>query len=54
MAQVRIQHPGASVFTDEARAHKPLDSLGYCHAAQAHSAREFVRGPVHTNGIESL
>ena len=45
---------GASVFTDEARSYRPLASLGYAHAAVAHGAREFVRGPVHTNGIESL
>ena len=42
------------MFTDEHRSYKPLASLGYCHGAVAHSAREFARGPVHTNGIESL
>ena len=46
--------PGAVVFTDEHAAYRPLASLGDCHAAVAHGAREFVRGPVHTNGIESL
>ena len=46
--------PGAVVFTDEHRSYKPLVSLGYAHAAVAHGAREFVRGDVHTNGIESL
>ncbi len=45
---------GADVFTDEHRSYKPLASLGYCHAAGAHSVREFARGPLHTNGIESL
>ncbi len=45
---------GATVFTDGHKAYTPLASLGYAHAAVAHSAREFVRGPVHTNGIESL
>lgn len=45
---------GATVYTDAARAYKPLASLGYAHAAVAHSAREYVRGDVHTNGIESL
>ena len=45
---------GAEVFTDEHGSYKPLASLGYCHAAVAHSAREFARGPVSTNGIESL
>ena len=45
---------GADVFTDEHRSYKPLASLGYAHAAVAHSAKEFVRGDVHTNSIESL
>lgn len=45
---------GADAFTDEHSAYKPLASLGYCHAAVAHSAREYARGPIHTNGIESL
>ena len=46
--------PGADVFTDEHRSYKPLATLNYCHSAVAHSAREYARGPVHTNGIESL
>ena len=45
---------GADVYTDEHRSYKPLASLGYAHAAVAHSTREYVRGEVHTNGIESL
>lgn len=45
---------GAAVFTDEHGSYRPLASLGYAHAAVAHSAREYVRGDVHTNGIESL
>ncbi len=49
-----VARPGAVVFTDEHRSYRPLASLGYAHAAVAHGAREFVRGPVHTNGIESL
>ena len=45
---------GATVFTDEHRSYRPLATLGYAHAAVEHSAREYVRGDVHTNGIESL
>ena len=45
---------GATVYTDDAGAYRPLASLGYVHAAVAHSAREWVRGDVYTNGIESL
>ena len=46
--------PGAEVFTDEHRSYKPLASLGYCHAAVAHSARQWTDGTASTNGIESL
>ena len=49
-----VTEHGATVFTDEHRSYKPLASLGFAHEAVAHSAHEFVRGPVHTNGIESL
>ena len=49
-----VTRPGAEVYTDEHRSYKPLASLGYAHAAVAHSTREYVRGDVHTNGIESL
>ena len=45
---------GATVFTDELRSYRRLASLGYAHAAVAHGAREYVRGPVHINGVESL
>ena len=43
--------PDAKVYTDEGSAYTgmPRD-----HAAVNHSAREYVRGPVHTNGIESF
>ena len=44
----------ASIFTDDAKAHKPLASLGFRHVAVPHSVRVYVRGDVHTNGIESL
>lgn len=45
---------GAAVYTDEARAYKPLASLGNALAAAARSASEHLRGDVHTNGIEWL
>ena len=47
-----VTRPGAEVYTDEHRSYKPLASLGYAHAAVAHSTREYVRGDVHTNGID--
>ena len=41
---------GAQVYTDEARAYQGLRRP---HEAVAHSAKEYVRGMAHTNGIES-
>ena len=43
----------AVVFTDEWRGYRPLTAMGYDHARVAHGAREYVRGEVHTNGIEN-
>ena len=49
-----VAESGAAVFTDEHRSYRPLASLGYAHDAVSHSTREYVRGDMHTNGIESL
>ena len=43
--------PGATVYTDDATAY---ESLPFDHAAVKHSLSEYVKGDVHTNGIESL
>ena len=43
--------PGATVYTDDAGAYH---SLPFDHATVKHSLSEYVRGDVHTNGIESL
>ena len=43
--------PGATVYTDEATAY---ESLPFNHASVKHSISEYVKGDVHTNGIESL
>ena len=43
--------PGATVYTDEARGYQGMD---FDHEAVNHSAGEYVRGDVHTNGIEAL
>ena len=45
--------PGAFVFTDEAKAYKPL-RLFFRHRAVKHSVSEYVRGQAHTNGMESF
>ena len=50
---VRVQAaPGAAVHTDEASAYASMPE--YAHEAVHHSAGEYVRGSVHTNGIESF
>ena len=41
----------ATVYTDEAGAYKGIDRA---HESVNHSAHEYVRGDVHTNGIEAL
>ena len=43
--------PGATVYTDDAPAY---ESLPFDHASVKHSLSEYVKGDVHTNGIESL
>ena len=48
----RTVEPGSQVFTDGATAYRNLDGE-YTHEMVAHSAGEYVRGMVHTNGIES-
>ena len=42
-----------TLYTDEARAYKPLRAI-YHHESVNHSAGEYVRGKVHTNGVESF
>ena len=41
----------ATVYSDDASAY---DSLPYDHAVVKHSLSEYVKGEIHTNGIESL
>ena len=43
--------PGATIYTDDATAY---DTLPFNHAVIKHSLSEYVKGDVHTNGIESL
>ena len=42
---------GATVYTDDATAY---DTLPFDHAVIKHSLAEYVKGDIHTNGIESL
>ena len=42
--------PGTTIYTDDARAYTNPPN----HQAVKHSVAEYVRGQVHTNGIESF
>ena len=43
--------PGATVYSDDARAY---EGMPFDHETVTHSLSEYVRGDIHTNGIESL
>lgn len=44
---------GATIYTDEHSANLPL-AEDYTHRSVNHGVGEYVNGPVHTNGIESV
>ena len=44
---------GSSVYTDDAQAYNVIDGK-YRHESVNHTAREYVRGEIHTNSIESF
>jgi len=52
-AVFEVTVPGATVCTDEHRSYIGLDSH-YDHRTVCHSAKQFVDGMAHTNGIESV
>ena len=45
---------GSTLHTDDHKSYTGLDGLLYKHETVNHSAEEYVRGDVHTNGIESV
>lgn len=45
---------GANLFTDEHAGYADLDGLFFRHQTINHSAKEYVRGDAHTNGVESV
>ncbi|HMN51577.1 MAG TPA: transposase, partial [Xanthobacteraceae bacterium] len=46
--------PGATVSTDELLSYGLLTGYGYKHGTVKHRAKEYVRGDVHVNSIESF
>ena len=50
---LRYVRQGSRVATDELGSYKLLPEEGYAHGTINHRAGEYVRGPVHTNTIES-
>lgn len=45
---------GSTVYTDEHKGYNDLGGLFYQHGTVKHSAKEYVNGMAHTNGIESV
>ena len=45
---------GSVICTDEARAYRSVSKVGFDHRKVNHSAKEYVNGMCHTNGIESV
>ncbi len=55
LVEETVEH-GSTVYTDDAAAYGALSSISnqYVHDTVAHGKGEYVRGDVHTNGIESV
>lgn len=45
---------GATVYTDEYSGYADLESMNYKHSRVKHSAKQYVNGMAHANGIESV
>ena len=46
--------PGSTLYTDDHGAYRGLDLAQYDHKVVNHSAKQYVEGLAHTNGIESV
>lgn len=46
--------PGSQIYTDDFGSYRGLDGMFYRHKSVRHSARQYVDGMAHTNGIESF
>ncbi len=52
---MKFVKPGSKVYTDDWRGYEALtERFGYEHDSVNHSAKEYVRGDVHTNTIEGF
>ena len=45
---------GSTIYTDKHSGYAGMNGLFYTHQAVRHSAKEYVNGMAHTNGIESV
>ena len=63
MAQIRLtlwteiqRHvtPGSTLYTDDHASYKGIERKRFTHHSVNHSDEEYVRGLIHTNGIESV
>ena len=46
--------PGSTLYTDDHRGYKGVGGVLYGHKTVRHSAKEYVNGMAHTNGVESV
>ncbi len=45
---------GSTIYPDELRGYRGIGGTSYKHERVNHSAKEYVNGNAHTNGIESV
>jgi transposase-like protein len=46
--------PGSTIYSDAYQLYQNVTKYGYCHAFVDHKQHEYVRGPVHSNGMEGF
>jgi transposase len=51
--EANVEKPSL-ISTDENSANKGIEKQGYVHRSVNHSAKEYVRGDTHTNGLEGF
>jgi len=53
-AIISTVQPGSTIITDEHKGYWGIAGKGYTHRVVNHSRKEYVKGEIHTNGIESF